>query len=230
MLEPIDENLWHAVHRFRSLGIAVTSRMTVVRLTNGSLWLHAPIPISPDLRKELDALGPVQFIVAPNLFHHMFAGLAAQAYPRAVLFGAPGLRRKRTDLKQLQELGSASQPIWQSDLEEVLVEGLPMLSESVWFHRGTATLIVTDILQWTQGDVPWSARLYAQMQGVRRALAVPRTLRWAVRDPMAVRRAFEAILRWPIKRLIIAHNMILGERDNAAQQVRTALEAFIARL
>jgi hypothetical protein len=229
-LERIDVNLWHAVHRFRAYGIAVTSRMTVVRLSDGALWLHSPIPLSAALRKQIDALGPVRFVVAPNLYHHLFASQAMQQYPQAELYVAPGLARKRSDLPALRELGGPAQAAWQNDFDEVFVAGVPILSESVWLHRATGTLIATDLLQWTTGDVPLSARLYARFQSVRNALAVPGSLRWSTRDRLAARRSLEAILRWPVKRLVIAHNVILDERDNVASQVRAALDAFIARL
>jgi hypothetical protein len=65
MLQPIAANLWHAVHHFTAAGLPVTSRMTVVRLADGRLWLHSPVPIDAAMRVQLAALGPVAFGVAP---------------------------------------------------------------------------------------------------------------------------------------------------------------------
>ena len=50
------------------------TRMTVVRLSDGGLFLHSPIRLDGGLRAQLDALGEVRAIVAPNRFHHLFAG------------------------------------------------------------------------------------------------------------------------------------------------------------
>ena len=228
-LEHIDDNLWHAVHSFRAFGIAVTSRMTVVRLSDGSLWLHSPIPLSADLQRQLDAQGLVRYVVAPNRFHHLYAGHALRTYPQATLFGAPGLRTKRVDLPELRELGAESRSAWNADLDEISLEGAPMLAESVWFHRATATLIATDLVEWLSGDLPWSARLYACMQGVRAQLAVPRSLVWTVKDRSAMRRSLEAVMQLPVRRLVVGHNVILDERHDAANRLRSALSAFLVK-
>lgn len=58
--------------------------MTVIRLGDGRLILHSPVPISPELRGELDALGPVGFIVVPRA-HGKFAEQASRMYPAAEL-------------------------------------------------------------------------------------------------------------------------------------------------
>ena len=49
------------------LGLRLGTRMTVVRLTNGGLLLHSPVLMSPALREELDAIGPVSHIVCPDM-------------------------------------------------------------------------------------------------------------------------------------------------------------------
>ncbi|KIG15533.1 hypothetical protein DB30_05556 [Enhygromyxa salina] len=58
--------------------------MTVIRLDDGRLLLHSPIRCTPELREELDALGSVAFVAAPNRFHHLFArGARRRAVDRA---------------------------------------------------------------------------------------------------------------------------------------------------
>ena len=104
MLQALAPNLWHTTHHFKANGLAISSRMTVVRLASGKLWLHSPVPFTPALQAELKALGEVGTIVAPNKMHHLFAGECAALYPEAQLYGAPGLRKKRPDLNQMQDL------------------------------------------------------------------------------------------------------------------------------
>ena len=95
------------------------------------------------------------------------------------------------------------------DLEHLAFEGIPAGNESVWFHRPSATLIVTDLLQWMAGDLPWSTRAYATLTGVRRQLAVPLTVRALVRDRRAAARSAERVLRWPFERVVMAHNQVV---------------------
>src|SRR4051812_3238185 len=112
MLQSVATDIWHAQHKFKAGGLAVSSRMTVVRLRDGRLWLHSPIALSAALVQQLNALGEVAYIVAPNKFHHLFAQQAVQAFPTAQLYGPGGLRRKRPDLSNLIALPPAPIAAW----------------------------------------------------------------------------------------------------------------------
>ena len=78
----------------RMMGIELGTRMTVVRLPSGELWVHSPIPPSPALRAEVDALGSVRHVVCPNLYHHLYAGAWAEAYPDALVHAPAGRAAK----------------------------------------------------------------------------------------------------------------------------------------
>ena len=213
------DDLWHATHAFKVNGVSNSSRMTVVRLQGGGLWLHSPIPIDDTLRAELDALGPVQFIVAPNKLHHLFMASCAAAFPAATLHGAPGLAAKRPDIASLRELDRAVLPPWQPNLDQLAFDGIPFANETVWFHAPSSTLVVTDLVQFWDGPLPWSARLYAALTGVRGELAVARTVRALVCDRAAAARSAERILQWPTRRIVMAHNAII-ETDAHARLAR----------
>ena len=211
-LESLDTHLWHATHAFKANGLPITTRMTVVRLPGEQLLVHSPIPMPPGsaLLEQLQALGTVAFIVAPNKMHHLFLAPCAQTFPNARVYGPKGLAQKRPDLAaRLHDLPSGDVPEWLPDLEHLAFEGIPAGNESVWFHRPSATLIVTDLLQWMAGDLAWSTRAYATLTGVRRQLAVPLTVRALVRDRRAAARSAERVLRWPFERVVMAHNQVV---------------------
>jgi hypothetical protein len=46
--------------------IRTTSRMSVAKLKDGSLWVHSAIQPTIDVRAQLDAIGPVKHIIIPN--------------------------------------------------------------------------------------------------------------------------------------------------------------------
>jgi hypothetical protein len=219
MLEQIAPNLWHAVHQFRIAGAAVSTRMTVVRLADGKLWLHSPVPLSTPLRAQLDALGEVGYIVAPCKFHHLFLSACAAAYPAAQLFGAPGLAEKRPDVAGLRTLGPVAEPPWQQDLEQLQVRGLPIGNEVVWYHAASRSLILTDLCQYWQGPLPLLAVVYATLTGVRKRLAVPFSVRMMVKDKAALADSARQILLWPFERVVMAHNTIV-EHDAYAETRR----------
>jgi hypothetical protein len=118
--------------------------MTVVRLTDGKLWIHSPVPLT-----------------------------------------------------DLNEAG------WQDDFDQLIIRGLPISNECIWFHRASRTLIMTDLCQWWVGELPFAARL---------------------KDRAAVAESACQILAWPFDRVIAAHNAII-ERDGHAAVAR-AFQVF----
>jgi Domain of unknown function (DUF4336) len=209
MLQNIAPNLWHTQHSFVVSGIRASSRMTVVRLHDGRLWLHSPVPITDVLKAELMALGEVAYVVAPSKAHHLFVADCMAAFPQAKLFGAPGLLVKRPDLQGMVELQTVAEPAWQDDLEQLFFAGLPLVNETVWFHKPSRTLIITDLLQCYQGELSFGLKLYARLTGTLNQWAVPKTVRWMVKDREAACASAQKMLAWPFERVIVAHNAIL---------------------
>ena len=66
-LTELSENIWIANASQKVMGFEFGTRMTVIRLGSGELFLHSPIPINERLKAEIDALGGVKYIVAPNM-------------------------------------------------------------------------------------------------------------------------------------------------------------------
>ena len=66
------DRMWWTEASLRFLIFTVKSRMTVARLANGELWLHSPTRLDETTREALAGLGRVAYIVAPNLYHHVF--------------------------------------------------------------------------------------------------------------------------------------------------------------
>ena len=121
--------------------------MVVVRLSDGDLFVWSPIPLSPPMRREVDKLGPVRHLVAPNLLHHLFLAEWKSAYPEARLYAAPGLRRRRGDLTFDCDLVDTPNPRWAADLDQVLMRGSVAMTEVVFFHHRSRTVIFADLIQ-----------------------------------------------------------------------------------
>lgn len=119
--------------------------MTVVRLDD-SLWLHSPVPFDQSIRDQLDSLGPVRFIVAPNRFHHLYVAASAKAFAAARVYCAPGLDRKRKDLRFDAVLDDAAPPEWAGQIDQLIFRAFPPLNEVIFFHRASRTLVMTDLL------------------------------------------------------------------------------------
>lgn len=214
MLERVAEGLHVARHPLRVLGVEFGTRMTVITLPDGGLWLHSPIPIDDALRSALDALGPVRHIVAPNLFHHLFLSPCQALYPDASLHVAPGFDRKRPDLKPDAVLGGALPEAWGDAIDAVLLEGMPALNETVFFHRPSRTLIVTDLVFNFGRPTGW-AGLFCRLNGIYGKVTPSRVYRSAIKDKAAFGRSVGRLLEWDFERVVLAHGGPIEEAGKA---------------
>lgn len=188
-------------------GFRYPTRMVVIRLGYGGLFIWSPIPLREDLKDAVQTLGPVSAIIGPNHLHHLSIPEWAAAFPDARLYAAPGLQEKRKDIAFDDTLSNSAPPEWAGEIDQIIVPGNRITTETVFFHRASATVLVTDLLQqfpkdWFSGWRGIVARLDLMAEP---ALAVPRKFRVAFTDRAAARRAFQAILDWPMTSLIVAH-------------------------
>src|SRR5690606_17041663 len=107
-LRALDQDLWIADQPLRFLGLELGARMTVVRFGGDRLVLHSPIARSPSLEAELAVLGRPAILIAPNRFHHLYVGDWQAVHPEASLLVAPGLVRKRPDLRAAPPLDATA--------------------------------------------------------------------------------------------------------------------------
>jgi len=209
-LSPIGEEIWQVARPFRAGGMEVGTRMTVVRLPGERLWLHSPVRIDDDLTREIDALGDVAYIVAPNKVHHLMIGPWRERYPNAELFGAPGLAKKRSDLAFTGKLGHMAPDAWADEFEQVFLEGAPIVHETVFLHRRSRTLCVTDLVFNVETGADWWTRLMlggvlAATGGVR----MSRTVKLSIRDRAAFRRSVDRVLEWDFDRVTVTHGDLI---------------------
>ena len=215
-LRPLAPDLFVADQALSFLGLPLGTRMSVVRLPGAKLFVHSPIAHSSALAAELTALGSPAHFVAPNRFHHLYVGPWKAAYPTARVHAAPALAAKRPDLAIDATLDGAGHPDWASVLDQVLLEGMPMLNEVVFFHRPSATLLSSDLVfNIGSGQSPL-LRLAFRALG---QLGRPSTTfleRVLVRDREAFRRSLARILAWPIGRIVLAHGDVFEGDGRAA--------------
>ena len=209
MLHQLAENLWVTAAPHKMMGLHLGTRMTLVRLQNGSLWLHSPVPITPELKAAVDALGQVGHIVCPNLFHHLYAHEATAAWPAALLHGPAKLARKRRDLSFGATLLEAQpHPDWQGTLKPLSIGGC-MLGETVFLHEASGTLISSDLLENFQTSPHLFTRCYLKISGVHGKVGWSKLLRWVYRDHTQARADLGRILHWDFDRIILAHGDVI---------------------
>jgi len=226
MLRKLAENLWVEERPQRFYGLEVGARMTVMRLADGSLLLHSPVSLEPQLRRELDSLGAVRYAVAPNRFHHLYAGEVAKAYPEARLWLAPGVERKRPDLEFVGVLGDEAPEEWREEVDQVFFRGRPFENEVTFLHRPSRTLVLCDLAFNFGPHAPLATRLLMKLVGGYGRFGPTRMDKILIRDRSAARQSFERILAWDFDRVVIAHGEVLEAGGPAA--LRAAYDWLLA--
>ncbi len=215
-MEQHADDLWTETRDQRFLGLEVGTRMTVVRLPDGGLWLHSPVAPSPELVDELGKLGPIRCLVAPNRFHHLYVGAWREHAPEAAIFGAPRLAEKRADLVFDGVLGDGPDPRWAGTLDQVWMQGFRLAEEVVFFHAASSTLIASDLGFNVGPSAPLGTRIALRAIGAAGPLQPTLLERLGIRDRPAFRQALERVLAWPFERVIVAHGDVL-EREGPAR-------------
>lgn len=205
-LHSIGPSLWQVAESMRFPGgVHLPVTATVAKLPDGSLWLHAPVGFGEADAAAIDALGEVRHIVAPNLLHHLFAGEAQKRWPQAQLHGARGLPAKRKDLAFAGELGDSAPPAWAGELAQCVIDGAPMLNETVWFHHASQTLITTDLVFHVRAPMAFGTRMALTMMGTYDKFAQSRYWWRYTQDRAAFRRSMDRVLQWPLARVTMSH-------------------------
>lgn len=199
------DGLWAVEHDMFALGLHFPGRMVVAGLPSGGLWLWSPVPIDDALAAELAELGPVEWLVAPNRFHHVhLAGVMAR-YPNARLLGAPGLPDKRKDLVFAGTLGDSPPPEWGGIFEQVVLRGIPSLNEVVFLHRPTRSLVTADLFMNVHRARGILSRLVYRAEGCWRRPRVPRLLNLLLKDRATMRSDAARMAAWAPDRVLLAH-------------------------
>ena len=232
-LNEVAPNIWTAAQSFRVLGVEVGSRMTIVRLPSQDLVLISPIPLKRGDRTLLDALGRVKYLIAPNLFHHLYIGEVQSMYPEAQVLGVTGLGQKRPDLKAdetLSQSGSFEHVLDYLPFEgfsAILPSGIQAVHETVFCHQPSGTLILTDIAFNFDETFPFSTRVAAQILGSYQTLRPSRLEKWGSLDKATVEASIRQVLAWNFDRVIPGHGASVEAGGKA--QLEAGYEWFLGR-
>lgn len=209
-------DLWTVDHPFKTLGAHVGTRTTVIRLASGGLWLLCPGPGLEQLQTQIEALGPVEALVAPNSMHHLYLPTTARLFATARIYGPPALKAKQPELSYTL----IEQAPWADELPAVQLRGLGPLQESAFYHPPSRTLIVTDLVFNIQHAKDTWTRLFMTLNDGNGKFGPTRILRSVLKDRQALAAALEKILAWDFERVIMAHGEVIETGGKA--QMREA--------
>ena len=223
-LRKFGENIWTAEGPPVSFyGMPYPVRMTVIKLDNGDLFIHSPIAPDGELLKQVKALGPVKYLVSPNKIHHLYMGDWQQLFDQAKMFASPGLRKKRADLEFDADLQDRPEEEWESEIDQLVFAGSRAVSEVVFFHHQSKTLILTDLIEnfdpdWFPGWKGWLAKI-GRIVAPDGQAPLDFQLSFFGRKHLA-RQSVERIKQWQPKNIIIAHGACY--KGNAMSEIKRA--------
>lgn len=188
-------------------GFPYPTRMAVVRLSGGDTWVWSPVALTDELRREVDAIGPVRFIVSPNKIHHLFLEEWTRQWPSARLYAPPGLASRKPDISFNANLRDDPDPAWEADIDQVIFRGSLAMEEVVFFHRASSTAIFCDLIQrhMQENISGWKGMLMRLDSLVGEHGSTPREWRASFLNRKLTRTARQKVLDWNPNRLLIAH-------------------------
>lgn len=214
-LKPVAENVWIADGPIIRFGfpwpkMPFPTRMTVIRLAGGGLFVHSPTPLTPKLRADLEAEGSVRYLIGPNRLHYWWLPEWKAAFPQAEVWLAPRIREQagtRIDFPAFEIDRETGLP-WDGEISTVLAAG-GFMTEADFFHHPSRTLVLTDIIENFESEkLGWRPmRFLARLGGVLDPHgSMPRDMRMTFRSHSAdLKAAVTRMLAFDSVRVILAH-------------------------
>ena len=207
--------------------IPFPTRMTIVRLSDGKLWCHSPIELTSRLKSQVDTLGSVAHLISPNKIHYAHIATWKKAYPESIAWASPGVRERAAQQKIEvvfdADLKDRPSDRWHEDLDQLIFRGSRFMEEVVFFHRKTATLLLTDLIENFEPDkvsppLDWLLKLAGAAEPDGKA---PLDLRMTfVGNKDRSRISYQKMLQWHPERVILAHGRWYD--NNGTAEIRRA--------
>ena len=199
-------------------------RMTVMQVGGNRLAVHSAIRMSEPDMEQLDALGRVAYVIAPNPFHASEAPWYAERYPDAKVLVPEGTRLRQQRRMRVDGTIENGWPAeLAAELRALLIEGL-RVPETAYWHVGSKTLVVTDLVM-NYGDDHFTGigKVLMRWNGIVGRFGPSRLLRHGfIKDKGKLRGSLELLQRWDFERVVMSHGEVLesGVKERMTEAFR----------
>jgi hypothetical protein len=212
-LKPVGDDIWVVDGPHISFyGLPFSTRMTVIRLASGDLFIHSPIALTDGLKAEVSALGEVKHLVSPNWIHYAYIADWQKAFADTVAWASPNVRPRaikyKVDIAFDRDLGEVAEPEWADEIDQLIAFGSKAHVEVVFFHKASKTLILTDLIEnFEKKKLPWWFRFMIGLAGnVDPDGKAPVDMRMSfIGGKAKLRVAVQQMIEWGPERVILAH-------------------------
>ena len=206
-MEQLTDNLWHLQYTLKLLGADMQRHVAVMRLASGQLVIHSTGPFTPQDVADINALGPVGWIMDVMLRHDTFSKQGREAFPQAAFLGPKGFSEV-VGFPTVPLLPSPAE--WGNEIAVLPVAGIPSVEEHAVFHRPSRTLIVADLFfDPDPASSGWTHFLMSLVAGRKDGPGISRAFKLATKDKEAFRQSLEKIGEWDFDRIIVGHGAII---------------------
>lgn len=213
-------------------GLQFSTRMTLIRLANGDLFVHSPIRLTEALTRDIAAMGRVAHLISPNWIHYAYIGDWAAAFPEAIAWASPGVKERAAEhvpgSRFDRDLGEGPPAEWEGQIDHIIVHGSDAHQEVVFFHRASKVLILADLIENFEPDrLPRWLRPLARLAGVADPDGkMPPDMGFTFRKGrLELKAAVEQMIAWDPKAIILAHGRCY-ETDGVAE-LRRAFRNYL---
>jgi hypothetical protein len=222
MIQPIATNVWLLRYPLPKLGADLRRNVTVIRLSSGALVIHSTGPFAAEDVAAISALGSPKWLVDAMLAHDTFAREGREAFPNASYLAPPGFA-----MDEEFPVGELlpPPPEWGAELQVLEVEGVPSYGEYVFFHAGSRTLIVADLVFNFGSDEPvWTELMLKLAVTGDHHPGMSRPFKSAIEDEDAFRSSMDAMFAWDFDRVIVGHGDVIetGGKEKVTAMLRGA--------
>jgi hypothetical protein len=222
VLRPLGQNFWFADGGIVSFhGFDYPTRMAVVRLADGGLWLWSPVEKTEAIEAAVRALGPVRHIVSPNKLHYLFLGEWQAAFRDAKLWATASTIANCPQLRFSGALADDAPADWAGQIDQFHFTNSPFVDELIFFHRASRTALIADLSQ-TFSDAflkrhwPWWMRPVARLSRMVEGWGwPPLDYRLSFRRRASARPKIRALIDKGPEHVVVAHGEVVAAGGQA---------------
>lgn len=227
--------------------LKIGGRGTLVKLQTGNVAIFSPVAFTPDVKAKVQSLGPVKYIVAPDIEHHIFVSTWAKEYPDAEIIGMEGLPEKResdpaTKGTKFAHVFSAKNKLDLKITPEFDAEfsyeyfHSHQNKELVFLHKPSRTMIEADLIfnlpateQYSKSGVDprsgFLTKLFGGIMNTRGEATWQKRLLWygpAGKDRKGFAESVKRVKPWDFDRIIPCHGDVIETGGKAVFNKLTA--------
>jgi len=215
MLRQLDSTLWVNEVHFPLMGINFGNRMTCVRLSDNSMWLHSPTRFVKSTYEKTEKLGNIKYLITPSLMHNLFVMDWKKHQPDVQIIAPAQVKKVTADIHFDDQTIDHINQLFNREISCIPIKGIPLLQEYAFIHHSSKTLILTDLAFNFGNQTSGWTKLFLKLYGAYNKFGPTITVRASVKDKTAFVNSIQYIAAQDFNRIIVSHGNIVENNGNA---------------